>query len=217
MARVGEAARVAVRGIMDEVEPRLPRLLSAIGCWDWEPQMPETVIGPPSPRLRRGEGAESGGQKSAEIVRTQAGSFHDALERPNRDRFVAVPSDDDLPAAQLPPLLMTSFLPDLRKATLSQNAKHIFGCANWEALAQVSATSTTFVPAGKLTSDGSNQSANASFALRTASSSLSPAEAQPGSSGKNAAQRFVCGSCSTTSRSFIATTVRLHVIDGKHQ
>jgi hypothetical protein len=64
--------------------------------------------------------------------------------------------------------------------------------------------STTFAPAANLTSEGSNQSANASFALPTASSSLSPAEAQPGSSGKNAAQRFVSGSCSTTSRSFIA-------------
>ena len=47
------------------------------------------------------------------------------------------------------------------------------------------------------------QSSNASLALRTASSSVSPAEAHPGNSGKNAAQRLVSGSRSTTSRSFM--------------
>ena len=53
-----------------------------------------------------------------------------------------------------------------------------------DALAHVSATSKTFAPAGKSTGAGSNQSSRASFAFRIASSSVSPAEAQPGNSGK---------------------------------
>lgn len=61
--------------------------------------------------------------------------------------------------------------------------------------------------ATKCGGDGSNQSASASFALAIASSSVSPAEAQPGSSGKKAAQRFVSGSCSTTSRNFMASNI----------
>src|SRR6059058_6335496 len=70
--------------------------------------------------------------------------------------------------------------------------------------AHLSATSSTFAPAGKVTGAGSNQRSSASLAFRTASSSVSPAEAHPGNSGKNAAQRLVWGSCSTTSRSFMA-------------
>jgi hypothetical protein len=109
---------------------------------------------------------------------------------------------------------------------LPQNSNDFSACANRKALthsppsfglpawpiyvarvpaapfAHVSATSTTFAPAANLTSEGSNQSANASFALPTASSSLSPAEAQLGSSGKNAAQRFVSGSCSYSQSQF---------------
>src|SRR5437667_10449619 len=57
--------------------------------------------------------------------------------------------------------------------------------------------------AGTAPADGSNQSSKASLALRTASSSVSPAEAHPGSSGKKAAHRLVSGSCSNTNRSFM--------------
>ena len=124
--------------------------------------------------------------------------------------------DDHLSAARMPPFLMTSPLAYLREAMLPQNSNHFLGCANRKARAHVSATSKTFAPAGRVTCDGSNQRANASFALRTASSSLSPAEAQPGSSGKDADQRFVCGSCSTTSRSFIAPTLIPREIDSKY-
>jgi hypothetical protein len=52
------------------------------------------------------------------------------------------------------------------------------------------------------TSAGSNHSANASFAFATASSSVSPALAHPGSSGKTADQRCTSGSNSMTRRSF---------------
>ncbi len=128
------------------------------------------------------------------------------------------------------PLLVASFLAYQRKTMLTQDANDLLGCANREALVDsrspnrsvaspcdqcspstgsparrihVSATSKTFAPAGKSTGAGSNQSSRASFAFWIASSSVSPAEAQPGNSGKNAAQRFVSESCSTTKRNFI--------------
>ena len=75
--------------------------------------------------------------------------------------------------------------------------------ADQEAFAHASATSKTFAPAGTAAADGSNQSSKASLAFRTASSSVSPAEAHPGSSGKKAAHRLVWGSCSNTNRSFM--------------
>src|ERR1700745_4059265 len=98
------------------------------------------------------------------------------------------------------PFLVASFLAYERKTMFTQDANDMFGRANREALAHVSTSSKTFAPAGKSTGAGSNQSSRASFAFRIASSSVSPAEAQPGNSGKNAAQRFVFESCSTTRR-----------------
>ena len=92
----------------------------------------------------------------------------------------------------------------LAEAVFAQHLNNVFSAANGKALAHVSATSSTFAPADNVTGAGSNQSSKASLALRTASSSVSPAEAHPGNSGKNAAQRLVSESCSTTSRSFIA-------------
>jgi len=119
-------------------------------------------------------------KRSSKVVHVQSASFDDALEGADRNGFVAVHRDNHLPST------------------------------NWKAFAHVSATSTTLAPAGIESGDGSNHSANASFALRMASSSLSPAEAQPGSSGKNADQRFVSWSCSTTNRSFIAGKIGAH-------
>jgi hypothetical protein len=91
----------------------------------------------------------------------------------------------------------------LIKAVFSQDSNDFLACANRETFAHASATSNTFAPLGSVTGAGSNQSSRASFALGTASSSVSPAEAQPGNSGKNAAQRFVSTSCSTTRRNFM--------------
>lgn len=59
------------------------------------------------------------------------------------------------------------------------------------------------------TSAGSNQSANVSFAFATASSSVSPALAHSGSSGKTADQRCTSGSNSMTRRSFKAGGYRI--------
>ena len=100
--------------------------------------------------------------------------------------------------------MVTSLLAYLPKAVPAQHPNDIFGTANRKALAHPSATSSTFAPGGNVTGAGSNQRSSASLAFRTASSSVSPAEAHPGNSGKNAAQRLVWGSCSTTSRSFMA-------------
>jgi hypothetical protein len=54
-----------------------------------------------------------------------------------------------------------------------------------------------------------NQSASASLALDTASSSVSPAVAQPGSSGKAADHRLVVGSYSRRSRKFMLEKYQL--------
>ena len=107
----------------------------------------------------------------------------------------------------MPPFLMTAFLVHESETVLAQDPNNFFRGANRKSLAHVSATFNTFAPLRNFTGTGSNQTCNASFALRTASSSVSPAEAHPGSSGKNADQRFVSASCSTTRRSFIATMI----------
>jgi hypothetical protein len=139
--------------------------------------------------------------------------------------------NDYLATIWMTPFLAASFLAYRRKTMFTQDANDVFGSANGEALVDsrspdrsvaspcdqrgpstgsparrihVSATSKTFAPAGKSTGVGSNQSSRASFAFRIASSSVSPAEAQPGNSGKNAAQRFVSESCSTTSRNLMS-------------
>ena len=95
------------------------------------------------------------------------------------------------------PFWLTGLKPCLRSTRMTSLALQT------GTLAHLSATSSTFAPAGNVTGAGSNQRSSASLAFRTASSSVSPAEAHPGNSGKNAAQRLVWGSCSTTSRSFI--------------
>ena len=112
---------------------------------------------------------------------------------------------------------MTSLLAYLLKAVPAQHSNDIFGTANRKALAHLSATSSTFAPAGNVTGAGSNQRSSASLAFRTASSSVSPAEAHPGNSGKNAAQRLVWGSCSTTSRSFMGKRITPRGFPGKPQ
>src|SRR5438128_9726385 len=120
--------------------------------------------------------------------------------------------NDYLAAIRMSPFLVAAFLADECKALFAQHPNNVFSCADGKSRAHVSATSKTFAPAERLTGAGSNQSSSASFAFFTASSSVSPAEAQPGSSGKNAAQRFVSESCSSTSRSFILKlyTARAH-------
>src|ERR1043166_8002992 len=120
---------------------------------------------------------------------------------------MAVHRYDHLPAIGMTPLLVTALLADLNKSVAAQNANDVFGSAYWKVLAHWSATSSTFAPGGSETGVGSNQRSKASFALRTASSSVSPADATPGNSGKKAAHLFVSGSCSTTKRTFMGNSL----------
>lgn len=143
----------------------------------------------------------------AKIVHTQAAPFDDAFERAYRNGLITVHRHNYLPAADMAPFLVAALLADHHETVPAKDSNNFLGAADWKSFAQGSAISSTFAPAGTETGDGSNQSSRASFALRTASSSVSPADAQPGSSGKNAAQRLVSGSCSTTSRSFIPQTI----------
>jgi hypothetical protein len=101
------------------------------------------------------------------------------------------------------PFLMAAGLPHQFKAMLAQNFDNFLRVANWKPLAHGMASSISFAPLCSLTGEGSNQSAKASFALAMASASVSPAEAQPGSSGKTADQRFVSESNSTKRRNFM--------------
>ncbi len=138
-----------------------------------------------------------------ECLNIQTGAFNNALERTNGNRFVSMKRDNDLPSVGMMPFLMAAFLADQHKSVATQDFHHISGTAYRKSLTHVSATSNTFAPGGSETADGSNHNSKASLALHTASSSVSPADAHPGNSGKKAAHRFVSRSCSTISLSFI--------------
>ena len=149
------------------------------------------------------------------VLRVQPAAFDEALECANGDCLAAVHGDDYLSAVRVTPLLMAAFLPNQAETMPPQHTDNLLRVADREALAHGSATSKTFAPAGIGCGDGSNQSSSASLALATACSSVSPAEAQPGNSGKKAAQRFVSGSYSTTSRNPIRVTLALANGSGK--
>lgn len=120
-----------------------------------------------------------------------------------------------LSAIGVTPFLVTALLSDHHEAMLTKNSNNFLGVTDRKPLAHGTAISSTFAPMGTETGDGSNQSSRASFAFRTASSSESPAEAQPGNSGKKAAHRFVSESCSSTNRSFMHKTISRLTICGK--
>src|SRR5688572_15864546 len=100
------------------------------------------------------------------------------------------------------PFLVTAPLARENESVLLQDLRDFSRAANGKSPAHGSANSSTLAPWGNGTSAGSNHSANASFAFATASSSVSPALAHPGSSGKTADQRCASGSNSMTRRSF---------------
>lgn len=149
---------------------------------------------------------ELGGVESdalTKVVDLEAAAFHDALEGANWNRLVSVGGDNDLTAIFMPPFLMTALLVDQREAISLQYPGNLFGGQNGKVRGHGRDISTSFAPLAGLISEGSNHSFSASLALLTASSSVSPAEAQPGISGNTADHRFVCGSNSTSNRSFI--------------
>jgi hypothetical protein len=139
---------------------------------------------------------------STKCIHVEAAAFDDVFERANRDWFAAVISDDHLPSVRMSPFLMTAALASENESVLLQDLRDFSRAADRESAAHGSASSSTFAPWGNGTSAGSNHSANASFAFATASSSVSPALAHPGSSGKTADQRCTSGSNSMTRRSF---------------
>src|SRR5208282_3395669 len=110
---------------------------------------------------------------------------------------------DYLTTIRVPPFLMTALLADQREAVSFQYAGNLLRDQNRKARAHGKDTSSSFAPLAGVMAEGSNHSASASLALRTASSSVSPADAQPGSSGNTADHRLLCGSNSTSSRSFM--------------
>jgi hypothetical protein len=130
--------------------------------------------------------------------------FHNAFQRADGNGFAAVHSHNYLPSAGMTPFLVAAGLPHQFKAMLAQNFDDFFRVANWKPLAHGMASSMSFAPLCSLTGEGSNQSSNASLALAMASAYVSPAEAQPGSSGKTADQRFVSESSSTKRRNFMS-------------
>ena len=142
----------------------------------------------------------------AEVFHVQAAAFNDAFQRADGNGFVSVHGHNHLPAIYVTPFLMTAGLRHQFKAVPAQNFDDFLCVANWESPAHGTASSINFAPLFILTGVGSNQSSNASLALATASACVSPAEAQPGNSGKTADQRFVSGSNSTKRRNFMLTT-----------
>jgi hypothetical protein len=91
-----------------------------------------------------------------------------------------------LPPIQVSTFLMAAFLANLSESVSPKNPNNVFGIAGGKALAHGKPTSRTFAPAGKETAEGSNHNSKASFAFWSASSSVSPADAHPGISGKKA-------------------------------
>lgn len=142
---------------------------------------------------------------SAEVFHVQAAAFNDAFQRADGNGFVSMHGHNHLPAIFMTPFLMAAGLRHQFKAVPAQNLDDFPGVANWESPAHGTASSINFAPLFILTGVGSNQSPNASLALAMASASVSPAEAQPGNSGKTADQRFVSGSNSTKRRNFMLT------------
>ena len=114
----------------------------------------------------------------------QPAALDDAPQRADRNRLGAMHGHDDLPAVGMTPLLMASLLTGEHEPVPTQNANHLVRAAHRMPLTHGSMISRTFAPAFNARASGSNHRARASRALCTASSSVSPAVAHPGSSGK---------------------------------
>jgi len=95
-------------------------------------------------------------------------------------------------------------LVDLLKPVLSQSPDHFFRLANGKSSAQGTESSKILARLGNFILEGFSHSESASLAFSTASASVSPALAQPGTSGKIADQQPVNLSFSTTTLNFIA-------------
>src|SRR2546425_4629163 len=107
----------------------------------------------------------------------------------------------------MPPFLKAALLSWFNEGIAPQNANDIGRVADGKALAHYARTSINLADSARGVSVGSNHSSRASLALAMASSSVSPAEAQPGSSGKTEEYRPVPEFFSTIRRSFMKTII----------
>ena len=115
--------------------------------------------------------------------------------------------DNYLTPIRMPPLLMAAFLTHFYEGIGPQHSNDGIRVADRKALSHYAVTSINLAVSARGISVGSNHSSRASLALAMASSSVSPAEAQPGSSGKTEEYRPVSESFSTIRRSFISTMI----------
>ena len=116
---------------------------------------------------------------------------------------------DHLAPLGIPPLLVATRLVDFLKPMLAQNPRHFLGVADRKPAAHAAETAKTLARPGNLILEGLNHSERAWRAFRTASRSVSPAEAQPGISGKTADHRPVSRSSATTKRNFMPSNYPL--------
>ena len=129
----------------------------------------------------------------------------DAFQRPNRDRFGSVEGHNHLSPVRISPLLVAAGLVDFLEPVPTQNPRHFLGVANRKPAAHATETANTLARPGNLILLGLNQRDKACRAFRTASLSVSPAEAHPGISGNTADQRPVSRSSVTTNRNFMSS------------
>ena len=152
----------------------------------------------------------------SKVLRVQPAPFHDALQRADGNRLVAMHGHDHLPSVRVTPLLMAAPLAREHEVMPAEHAHDLLCAAYWKMLAQGRDTSSSFVPFLSLSFDGSNHNASASCAFWMASASVSPAEAQPGNSGNTADHLLASGSNSMNSRNFMRRTVASFSLNDKH-
>jgi hypothetical protein len=144
--------------------------------------------------------------KLAEIIHRKPAALDDAFERSNGYGLAPVHGNYDLASIGMPPFLVAAGLIRQNKSSPAQNFNYVFGASDWKPAAQGTESSSNLAPLSSFTGEGSNHRASASRAFATASASVSPAVAQPGSSGKTADHLLVEESNLTSRRNFMVET-----------
>jgi hypothetical protein len=144
---------------------------------------------------------------STKGIHVQAAAFDNAFQSADGNGFASMHCNDHLAAIFMTPFLVAPRLGNHHKTILAQNFDNFSCAANWIPPAHGTASSIILAPLDNLIGAGSNQSASASWAFAMASSSVSPAVAQPGNSGNTADQRLASESNSTSNRNFIIPTI----------
>jgi len=165
-------------------------------------QVASAVVAEARQTARTLGGVQCISRSSPELIDAETAA-DDALEGSHRHGLVSMHGNYYLATVRMAPFLMTALLADQNEPVPFQYPGNFLCAQNGKVRAHGKDTSRSFAPVAGLISEGSNHSSSASLALRTASSSVSPAEAHPGSSGKTADHRLLCGSNSTSNRSFM--------------